>query len=197
MRLNNAKPLDAVTVALSQNSAAVDMDHMAVADVTATFTDVTPAAKAFTAATTDVVTIANHGYPTGLKVAASSTDTLPGGLSATNYYWISLTASTGKLATSQANALAGTAVDITSAGTGTHTLTPASTLAGSVKLQKNSEPEGESAVWFDVASSSQTISAAGSLNWTLADIGFRQLRAVVAMTSGAVAASVRVNGKGA
>ena len=43
----------------------------------------------------------------GTKLQVSSTGTLPGGLSAaTDYYWIWLTPSTGKLATSLANARA-------------------------------------------------------------------------------------------
>jgi hypothetical protein len=56
-------------------------------------------------------------------VQVSSTTTLPAGLSAaTNYFVIKLTDSTFKLATSYANAVAGTAIDITSTGTGTHTV---------------------------------------------------------------------------
>jgi polygalacturonase len=53
----------------------------------------------------------------------TSTTTLPAGLAlSTDYWWIKVTSSTGKLATSYANAIAGTAVDITDTGTGTHTL---------------------------------------------------------------------------
>ena len=57
------------------------------------------------------------------RVQVSTTTTLPGGLSAaTDYYVISVSDTTIKLATSYANAVAGTAIDITDAGTGTHTL---------------------------------------------------------------------------
>lgn len=60
---------------------------------------------------------------TGTRVQLTTTTTLPGGLAtATNYYVIKVTDSTCKLATSYANAIAGTAIDITSAGTGTHTM---------------------------------------------------------------------------
>lgn len=71
----------------------------------------------------------------GEPVTLFSTTALPGGLSvSTVCYWISTTGSTtvGQLATSRANALAGTAIDITDAGTGTHTLTRAATTAFSV-----------------------------------------------------------------
>jgi hypothetical protein len=53
---------------------------------------------------------------TGLKVALSGTN-LPTGLSATNYWVIVIDADTISLASSLANAVAGTKVDITAAGT--------------------------------------------------------------------------------
>ena len=60
---------------------------------------------------------------TGTRVQLTTTTTLPAGLSlATNYYVIKVTDSTCKLATSYANAVAGTAINITDAGTGTHTM---------------------------------------------------------------------------
>ena len=60
---------------------------------------------------------------TGTRVRLTTTTTLPAGLSlATDYYVIKVTDSTCKLATSYANAVAGTAINITDAGTGTHTM---------------------------------------------------------------------------
>ena len=60
---------------------------------------------------------------TGTRVRVSSTTTLPSPLAgATDYYLIRVTDSTYKLATSYANAIAGTAIDITTTGSGTHTL---------------------------------------------------------------------------
>lgn len=82
-------------------------------------------AKTFTAdATTDRLSAASHGFPTGLKVRVSTSGTLPAGLTAsTDYYVIATGASVFQLATSRANAFAGTAIDITDAGSGTHTCT--------------------------------------------------------------------------
>lgn len=60
---------------------------------------------------------------TGDKVQVSSTGALPGGLAAaTDYYWIRSNSSEGELASSLANALAGTAIAITSVGSGTQTV---------------------------------------------------------------------------
>lgn len=61
---------------------------------------------------------------TGTRVRLTTTTTLPAGLAtATDYYVIKVSDSTFKLATSYANAIAGTAINITDAGTGTHTIT--------------------------------------------------------------------------
>lgn len=59
---------------------------------------------------------------TGTRVRLTTTTTLPAGLAlATNYYVIRVSDTTYKLATSYDNAIASTAINITDAGTGTHT----------------------------------------------------------------------------
>jgi hypothetical protein len=61
---------------------------------------------------------------TGTRVRLTTTTTLPAGLAlATDYYVIKASDTTFKLATTFANAVAGTAINITDAGTGTHTVT--------------------------------------------------------------------------
>lgn len=84
----------------------------------------------FTAnASTDLCTYSSTAnYPsnilTGTRVRLTTTTTLPGGLATgTDYYVIKVSDSTFELATSRANAIAGTQIDITDAGTGTHTIT--------------------------------------------------------------------------
>lgn len=60
---------------------------------------------------------------TGTRVRLTTTTTLPAGLAlATDYYVIRVSDTTFRLATSYANAVAGTQIDITDAGTGTHTV---------------------------------------------------------------------------
>ena len=60
---------------------------------------------------------------TGTRVRLTTTTTLPAPLAtATDYYLIKMTDGTFKLATSYANAIAGTAINITTTGTGTHTV---------------------------------------------------------------------------
>lgn len=78
----------------------------------------------FTAdAGTDILTHTNINLKPYTRVQVSTTTTLPAGLSAaTDYYVIWVSDLTCKLATSYANAVAGTAINITDAGTGTHTI---------------------------------------------------------------------------
>lgn len=83
------------------------------------------AATAVTTAT-DLITVQSNvdRWITGMKVRATTTGTLPTGLAlATDYYVIRMSATTIKLATNLTNAHAGTAVDLTAQGSGTHTLT--------------------------------------------------------------------------
>jgi hypothetical protein len=82
----------------------------------------------FTAATDDILTYTSttslpSNLLTGTRVRVSTTTTLPAPLAAaTDYYLVRLTDGTCKLATTYANAIAGTVIDITTTGTGTHTI---------------------------------------------------------------------------
>ena len=105
----------------------------------------------FTAdASTDVLTMTSttnipSNILTGTRVRLTTTTTLPGGLAlATDYYVIKVTDSTFKLATSYANAIAGTAINITDAGTGTHTM--------SRLLPRYTNGAGLNAIFFNPAS---------------------------------------------
>lgn len=82
-------------------------------------------ASTFTAAASDVCTTTGDDIitDTGTQVTFSTTDTLPAGLStSTTYYLVYQSTTTFKVATTLANAIAGTVVDITDTGTGTHTV---------------------------------------------------------------------------
>jgi hypothetical protein len=185
-----------------------DSEDMGVTDrnqhlsVQVIYADAAPAAKTFLDANVDVdtniITIASHGFVTGVKVAATSAGTLPGGLSATNYYVIYVTSGTIKLASTLANAEAGTAVDITSAaGGGTHTLTPATSSGNVIKLQASNVPSPSSSAtsteWTDVASATTTIAtSSGSVIWTVAARPCRHYRVVYTPSAGQVTLGIYV-----
>lgn len=77
--------------------------------------------------TADSIRIPNHGYRLGDACALTTAGTLPTGLAIdTAYYVVIVDNSTIKLATSRANAIAGTVIDITAiagSNTAAHTLT--------------------------------------------------------------------------
>ena len=71
----------------------------------------------------ETLTEASHKFQTGDAVQISISDTIPAGLAVlTTYYVINASSSTIKLATTLALAKAGTAINITSQGAGTHTV---------------------------------------------------------------------------
>ncbi len=147
--------------------------------------------------------IPGHGLITGVKFTGiTTTGTLPGPLAtSTPYYAIYIDDDNISLAATQT----GTAIDLTDYGTSgaVHTLVIATALAGTVKLQKNSEPQDAVRIWRDldnaeclVGNASQTFSGATTLTWVLRDFASRELRAVVATTSGSILISIRINAKG-
>ncbi len=74
----------------------------------------------------DTITVASNvdRWVTGQAVRVTTNDTMPGGLtSGTTYYVIRDNATTIRLATTGTNAVAGTAINITGQGVGTHRLT--------------------------------------------------------------------------
>ena len=82
---------------------------------------------------------------TGTRVRLTTTTTLPAGLAlATDYYVIKVSDTTFMLATSYANAVAGTQINITDAGTGTHT--------ASWLLPRYTNGAGLNAMFFNPAS---------------------------------------------
>lgn len=91
------------------------------------------------------------------KVRFTTTTTLPTGLSLNTDYWlVRQSATTAKVATSYANALAGTVIAFTDAGTGTHTLT--------LRLPRYSDGAGVQAIFFNA---NATALGAGTPNLTL------------------------------
>jgi hypothetical protein len=105
-----------------------DSGYLVTDIITQTYTSAWIAAKTFTAvAATDVCTATGHRFHNFMRLRASSTTTLPAGLTAATdlfAFAVDRTLGTLKVASSLANAEAGIPVDITDVGTGTHTFTP-------------------------------------------------------------------------
>ncbi|RLC82299.1 MAG: hypothetical protein DRJ03_19235 [Chloroflexi bacterium] len=113
----------------------------------------------FTAsAATDILALTDTAisWTTGAEVIVSTTDTLPDPLAAdTIYYVIYSSALACQLATTKANADAGTAINLTDAGTGTHTIQKAvndDTLLGQLLDRATSAIESYTGWIFEAAS---------------------------------------------
>jgi len=121
------------TVPEINNALLVALNAVVGANYTAAFSLLAFTNFTFTAdSTTDHLTATAHGLNTGdgpVQVSNSGGG-LPGGLAtSTNYWVIKIDANTFELATSLANALAGTQIDITTNGTGTQTVLHQTTTA--------------------------------------------------------------------
>ena len=80
-----------------------------------------------------VVTWNSHGLLSGQQIQLTTTGGLPTGLSASTSYWVTtIDANTYKLSTSLANAQAGTFINTSSAGSGTHTCTAATIMVSAL-----------------------------------------------------------------
>lgn len=98
---------------------------MRVTTITTTTAQTTVWANTFTASSSSglLLTFAND-WQSFSKVRFTTTTTLPTGLSLNTDYWlVRVSATTARVATSFADAIAGTVIAFTDAGTGTHTLT--------------------------------------------------------------------------
>lgn len=99
--------------------------RMATTNVTGTGSRTLINSNTFTASSSSGLLLTyTNDFNTFSQVQFTTTTTLPTGLSlATNYWTVRVSATTCRVATSLANAIAGTVIAFTDAGTGTHTMT--------------------------------------------------------------------------
>lgn len=140
-------------------------------------------------ASTDKITITNHGYYTGLDVLYTAGNDAIGGLSdQTTYYVIKIDDNNIKLATSKNNAISGTAINITSVvlddSESTYTLTPLD-LSGTPYISW--EGSNDYSYWFSVSNSTRDIDSSNYDRWEFENYIYRYLRLkLVGPSTGAV-----------
>lgn len=149
--------------------------------VCASATDITNGSDLFTKA---------HDFTTGLKVQVTTSSALPSGLSlATDYYVIVISAGASfKVASSYANAIAGTPVDITTNGTGNQTFTPvaiSATYAVQVSANDASLAAGR---WANIATATAITADTTVMPVTAANqlglLGYKYMRYAFTITAG-------------
>lgn len=131
--------------------------------------DIANFSETFTAdADTDLITISTS-FPKEMHAfwgpfRLTTTDTLPAGLSTGTDYWLVRTSlTTAKLATSHANAVAGTTVNITDTGTGTHTIVHIDDSAWTIKKSAwNADAHSMHVISFEDLTTSVNLAATDS-----------------------------------
>lgn len=194
---------NAAPVAVSGNSNAFNTQGLGTVLINAVVSNLTSTAGAFTAAVTDILTKAAHGFQLGQVVQVSNSGgALPTGLSAsTDYFVIPINGDTFYLATSYNNAIAGTHIDITGAGSGTNTVTPTALAAGNATLQSAQGTPGNpgtplASTWLDVPNTEVAISGLGSFNFSIRNVDFPFYRlAIDANTAGVLGLAVTASGE--
>lgn len=175
---------ETIATAFSTNSANHDLRRAKGYNITAQVTVTTPTAKTFTANTTgSIFTATAHGFLAGLKLQVSNSGgALPSGLSAvTDYFVIPIDANTFKLATSLANAKAGTNLTISTNGTGTQTATPTALAGGTAALAGSVDGIQPYVV---ITGSSQNITATGNLIFDVSARNYSYVQVQYALTAG-------------
>lgn len=152
------------------------------AQVTAAVTPLASGVASEVNTTSNTILLDASAYPTGLKVRLTTTGTLPAPLATgTDYFIIYVDDATIQLATTLDNAVAGTAIDLTTQGSSAAVATVVVTaLAGAtVTFQKSNDATN----WLDIqAATSVTID--GSTLLVQPDVSYRYFKVVKALTAG-------------
>jgi len=164
-----------------------------------TWTDSAPSAFSLPASSVTVaadtfIEVA-HGAKTGLKVVLSTDTTAPSGTTAGNtYYVIKTDDDSFQIASSSANAAAGTALPIYDQGVGIHTFTPDSLAGASIKLQATTGVAGDS--WYDIPDSETSITGDSAASFNVREQFYTKIRAYITLTAGQLDVSGFVSSKG-
>jgi len=151
--------------------------------------DATPASGTFTAnSSDDTLTVAASLYLGAQATVSSAGGTLAGGLSGgVTYYAIPVSATAMKLATSLANAQAGTAINLSTDGTGTQSIIPLGLTSASFQAQCSNDDS----IWVNNGNAQNlTASTTTTILQNINNNGCRYVRMYMNMTSGQVAVSM-------
>lgn len=133
-----------------------------------------------------------HGLSEGLKVQLTTSDTLPDPLAAlTDYFVIVVDADFFMLASSLADAIAGTPITLVDAGVGDQTVTAVALAGGTIKLQQANDKDSP----VDLGSATNvTVDATVLLEKDRPTT--RYIRAAITLTAGHISADLQVLVKG-
>ena len=129
-----------------------------------------------------------HGLVAGLKVQIATGTTLPVPFAAvTDYFVIRVGADSFALATTIANAKAGTRIAITNVGVGNQTVTPVAASGMTITFRKSNDKSN----WVDIQTAT-SFSADGTVMIENAAVAFRYVKVVKALTAGDVSVVAQI-----
>lgn len=141
----------------------------------------------------DTFTSASHGFATGLKGQFTTTCAdLPNGLcTCTDYFIIKTDDCTYQVASSRANAIIGTEIDLGDSGTGCHTFTPTATACdcgnGTITFHVSNET-GDDATFacadYNCSVLNLNPCMSASTTYTFADFGHNSIQVDIDVTEG-------------
>lgn len=181
----------------SNYGTAYEMSRFATFSMQATLAVSTPSAVVVPSSdisvANDTFTKTAHGLLTGLKGQFTTSSALPTGISAaTDYFIIVVDDNTFKVATTYNNAVAGTAVNITGAGTGNQTFTPTALAGGEFCYQISND-----GVTYNDYGTPVAVTAA-TTQWFLSSAtpSFKYIRTRTTLTAGSLGLTNNVYGRG-
>lgn len=197
----NKAPIASQTFASATATPSIDVTGASVIAFSIVAAVATPVAVVVPSASIDptanTFTKTAHGLITGVKGQLTTSGGLPAPLLvSTDYFVIVIDANVFNLASTLVNALAGTAIDITTAGTGNQTFTPVALAGGAAQLEKSMDEGPDSAKrWFPEGSSTN-ITANANLWFEKENPAGNFYRVNFAITAGALTVSGATLGKG-
>ena len=148
-----------------------------------------------TEANPNQITILAHSLSTGNKLALTTSSAAPGGIPVGTYYAIKISANVIKLASSLANAIAGTALAITSSGVGTQTLTAFAAAGGTVKLYWSIDGVTYSEVPSGFGGATVTLTTSTDYLYTVNGVQASYFKLLYTLTGGTLNSSIKWSSK--
>lgn len=148
-----------------------------------------------TEANPNQITIPAHGLSNGNKLALTTSSAAPGGIPVGTYFAIYVSASVIKLADTLAHALAGTALEITSSGVGTHTLTAFAAAGGTVKIYWSIDGITYSEVPSGFGGATVTLTTSTDYLYTVNNVQASYFKLLYTLTGGTLNSTIKWSSK--
>lgn len=191
--ITNVQKVNPVSVVQNVSGDVIDLTKAGGVALVSNITVDTNANAAFTSAAVSTInstiTLTAHGFKTGLKVQFTTSGSLPTGLvTSTNYFIIAVDANTISLGSSLVNALAGTKITLSAAGSGSSSCNPVALAGATIQMQWSLDQ----VTWIPI-STATAISASAVFSYTQDRPAFRYVQPIFTLTAGSLTVATLAN----